>query len=74
MLPFIVFISKGGDKCLKCIVMKKSEIISDEKHLLDITRLLSWASRGRQLYFRLVISFGLVQWHNYSYILVILTK
>ena len=36
MLPFIVFISKGGDKCLNCIV-EKNEIISDEKHLLDIT-------------------------------------
>ena len=33
MLPFIVFISKGGDKCLKCIVEKRSEIISDEEQV-----------------------------------------
>ena len=36
MLPFIAFISKRGAKCLKCIAEKKSEIISDEKYLLDI--------------------------------------
>ena len=35
MVPFIVFISKGEDKCLKCIVEKRSEIMSYEKHLLS---------------------------------------